>query len=485
VAIGTPVVKTESFSDSNATSYNTASVTCTANKLYLLIVGSGDTAGATTVPTATGGGQTWTLVLSNQQGTGNQRLTILRALSAAPGAGAVINIAFAGVTHESCSWKVVEIDGVLTTGTNGADAISESAQIDDSGATNQVSLASVASGNATVGALVGNSSSVVFSADTGFTAIGAQIDTASPVVNLYAVYSLTGTNPISINSGGTPITALIGLELAKAPVAHALAGVHNGVSTTTGTIIVALRMAGVSAGVSTTTGSLVLAASLTGLSAGVSTTTGTLRLAMPLAGTTTGASTVVGDLSVEEGVTDPELEGVIAGVSTVTGALDVAHTLEGSTAGVSTVAGALDVPRLLEGIAAGVSTVSGDLNITIPLAGVTGMVVRVYGDLTNTERVWLFTPPTEFSGTPISNDPTDRPLNQSMGEWLVARRLFSFYNRREVGLSVLKLDGEYVVMDMPSQDEQAMATEVYLGGHEYPVSEEVAAALMAAGFTVI
>jgi hypothetical protein len=63
-------------------------------------------------------------------------------------------------------------------------------------------------------------------------------------------------------------------------------------------------------------------------------------------------------------------------------------------------------------------------------------------------------------------------------------RLFHFYQRL-VSNSVLKIDGQYVEIREPSQDEEALATEFYLGGHEYPVSDAVAAELIAAGFEVI
>jgi hypothetical protein len=63
-------------------------------------------------------------------------------------------------------------------------------------------------------------------------------------------------------------------------------------------------------------------------------------------------------------------------------------------------------------------------------------------------------------------------------------RLFYFYEMTR-GESVLKIDGQYVQIRTPSQDEIELATEVYIGGHEYPVSDEVAAELLAAGFEVI
>lgn len=63
-------------------------------------------------------------------------------------------------------------------------------------------------------------------------------------------------------------------------------------------------------------------------------------------------------------------------------------------------------------------------------------------------------------------------------------RLFYFYEM-DRGVSVLKINGQYVEIREPSQDEEALATEFYLGGHEYPVSDEVAAELIAAGYRVI
>ena len=51
-------------------------------------------------------------------------------------------------------------------------------------------------------------------------------------------------------------------------------------------------------------------------------------------------------------------------------------------------------------------------------------------------------------------------------------------------ISVLNIEGEYVQNREPSQDEEALSTEFYLGGHEYIVSDAVGAALTAAGYTV-
>ena len=62
--------------------------------------------------------------------------------------------------------------------------------------------------------------------------------------------------------------------------------------------------------------------------------------------------------------------------------------------------------------------------------------------------------------------------------------LFARYTRIQ-GVSVLKINGKYVEMRFPSQDDFALASVVYQGGHEYPVSAEEAADLEAAGYQVI
>lgn len=58
------------------------------------------------------------------------------------------------------------------------------------------------------------------------------------------------------------------------------------------------------------------------------------------------------------------------------------------------------------------------------------------------------------------------------------------YKNRARGVTVLKIGGVYVDKSYPDANEIAAAEEVYLGGHVYPVSDEIAAALTAAGYTV-
>jgi hypothetical protein len=94
-----------------------------------------------------------------------------------------------------------------------------------------------------------------------------------------------------------------------------------------------------------------------------------------------------------------------------------------------------------------------------------------------------FAPPFEYDGPTHYVAGQDRyyPVEPK------AQRLFRWYNKRvgrAVGRTVLKIDGSYATYVSPTQVQVAEADEVYLGGHQYEVSDEVGAALTAAGYTV-
>lgn len=178
---------TTSGSTVDATSYNTASIAPSANKLVLLAVCS---VGATPqpAPTVTGAGMTWTQVRQKQDGiNGSRQITLFRALSASPGSGA-LTIDFGADTQGRCAWTVVEFGGVDTSGTNGANAVVQSADtynIDDSPF--QVTLGAFGHGsNATFGAFAPMASTVAtITSGTGFTELGEY----NPGTELIAIQS--------------------------------------------------------------------------------------------------------------------------------------------------------------------------------------------------------------------------------------------------------------------------------------------------------
>lgn len=109
----------------NATSYATASITPTANRLVLAAIGSSQGgSGATAVPTLSGNGVTWVQVATVQSGDAStgRRVTLFRARHASPSAGAV-TIDFGGVAQTRCAWSIVEWSDIDTSGTNGSGAI--------------------------------------------------------------------------------------------------------------------------------------------------------------------------------------------------------------------------------------------------------------------------------------------------------------------------------------------------------------------------
>lgn len=60
-------------------------------------------------------------------------------------------------------------------------------------------------------------------------------------------------------------------------------------------------------------------------------------------------------------------------------------------------------------------------------------------------------------------------------------RLFEFYTL-DVGITVIKLDGEYMEILYPDEDTLAASEKVYMGGHEHIVSDTDAQELIDAGY---
>ena len=88
----------------------------------------------------------------------------------------------------------------------------------------------------------------------------------------------------------------------------------------------------------------------------------------------------------------------------------------------------------------------------------------------------IFEPPVAVDLPSVAHpsEPTQNRLNY---------RLFRHFGARGPrGRTVLKINGTYATYDYPTQDQIDSATEVYLGGHVYEVSDAVATALTNAGY---
>ncbi len=153
----TQTVLTSSANTTDATSWTTASISPTANRLVLAAVSSSLAAGPA-VPTLTGNGLTWVQVNSRTYA-GNRRVTVFRAMGASPTTGTVV-IDFAGVTQLAAAWIFSEYDGVDTSGTNGSGAIVQSVIATGTSAAPAATLAAFGStSNATYGAFSVNNTS--------------------------------------------------------------------------------------------------------------------------------------------------------------------------------------------------------------------------------------------------------------------------------------------------------------------------------------
>jgi hypothetical protein len=60
-------------------------------------------------------------------------------------------------------------------------------------------------------------------------------------------------------------------------------------------------------------------------------------------------------------------------------------------------------------------------------------------------------------------------------------RLFEFYTL-DVGVTVVKFDGEYLEILYPDEDTLSACEKVYRGGHEYEISDADAQELIDAGY---
>ncbi len=111
-------------STTDATTFASASITPTANRLQLAVIVSTRAAGSIATPTASGCGLTWVQV-ATQDLSFLRRVTIFRALGASPTTGQV-TFSFGGQTQDSFIAAMFEVADADTSGVDGAGAIVQS-----------------------------------------------------------------------------------------------------------------------------------------------------------------------------------------------------------------------------------------------------------------------------------------------------------------------------------------------------------------------
>lgn len=194
----------------SATSFNTASVSPTANDLILLWVVS-----SANLPTSvTGNGLTWVQITSQ---TTVDKSAVYRTMGAAPSAGA-ITIDFGANSQAEIDWVVVDYSGTNTSGTNGSGAIVQSAI--NSSATAVTSLtvtlpSAIGTGNA-VAVAFGHGSTDAQTAGGSYTKLGE--NAAGGILGDFAhEWNATGTTTPSMSWSLSDVAHGIAVEIAIPP----------------------------------------------------------------------------------------------------------------------------------------------------------------------------------------------------------------------------------------------------------------------------
>lgn len=205
---------TQFNSDTDDTSYATASITPSADKLIIAIVTSSK-GSAPDVPTLAGCNLTWVQIATNNyDSTGTQRtMTMFRALGSSPTSGAV-TATFAG-TQTACTIIIDEITNADTSGTNGSGAIVQSAtnaEASMASATFTVTLAAFSNtNNATYGAF-SNGDSTTPTAGTSFTGIGAAA-TTTPIIKSMSEFQAANDTTVTFEAAAGNTAGGIAIEI--------------------------------------------------------------------------------------------------------------------------------------------------------------------------------------------------------------------------------------------------------------------------------
>jgi hypothetical protein len=205
----------------------TASISPGTNKLVLLTVEARTNLTAdTNEPTVTGAGLTWVLVnsvLYDTTSASRKRISVFRAMGTpTPGA---LTIDYGGQAQTNIVWSISEFSGMKTTGSNGADAIVQSATNKDETVTTgtlTVTLGAFASANnATFGAFAADgASTLTFTPGTGFTTLGATT-TLSGASEIQVADEYKNSNDTSVDGTWSASSMLggVAVEIADGTVA--------------------------------------------------------------------------------------------------------------------------------------------------------------------------------------------------------------------------------------------------------------------------
>lgn len=211
-----PTALTSGSENTDNTVFTTASISPSANQLILLSVTGHTTSGAAIVPTIAGNGLTWVKIIDQQWrpiASPICSLTVFRAMGASPSSGTVV-ITFSG-TQKDCAWVIAEFANIDTGGSDGADAIVQSAkEAHDLGGPTALEVTMSAFGNSAnasfgvAGEVEGNS----FTEGSGFSKVG----TATGFATCDTEFKIENDTLIDWLISGTSAAGAIGIEIKNA-----------------------------------------------------------------------------------------------------------------------------------------------------------------------------------------------------------------------------------------------------------------------------
>jgi hypothetical protein len=205
---------TSGHDPNNLRVYTTGSIAAVPNALVTVAVLTHQSSSAAPSPTLTGGGMAgWDVVgsVTFNGATPLDRLTIYRAMSAAPGSGPITITG--SVTVSNCQWIVSQWEDVENSGVNGSGAIVQTGQNAGTAVNGlTTTLAAFGSaGNAAYGVFGVASATAVVTAGSGFTTIDQQPSGESTTGDLFAEWAL---NQNSIGASWTGKSgAVLGVEI--------------------------------------------------------------------------------------------------------------------------------------------------------------------------------------------------------------------------------------------------------------------------------
>ena len=210
-----PVIATNLTSGANTGP--TDSISPAANQLIIVAIRNAVSSGTPNVPTVSGCNLTWTQIATRHAGANTlNRITFFRGLGSNPTPGA-LTFDFAGQTQaQGWNWSVDQFENIDTGGTNGADAVVQSASNDANTSNLTVTLGAFGhTDNATYGFAYQNAYNTV-SPGTGFTQLGS---TSGGNGQALAIFANSNKTSVAFNATGSSFYIGMAIEIKfKEPV---------------------------------------------------------------------------------------------------------------------------------------------------------------------------------------------------------------------------------------------------------------------------